>query len=134
MEDYKNECNKERKNSLAFRNAEGFRHRHIDDERRVEKLNCEHENYELKWSGERDMEDYKNECNKERRNSLAFRNAEGFRHRHVDDERRVEKLNCEHDNYELKWSGERDMEDYKNECNKERKNSLAFRNAEGLRR
>merc|ERR1712187_768830 len=80
----------ERKNSLAFRNAEGLRHRNVDDERRAEKLKCEHENYELKWSGERDMEDYKNECKKERKNSLAFRNAEGLRHRNVDDERRSE--------------------------------------------
>merc|ERR1712013_801211 len=130
---YKKECVKERKNSLASRNAEGIRHRKIDDDLREDKLKCEHESYELKWAGDNDVVKYKKECEKERKNSLAFRNAEGIRHRKFDDDLRVEKLKCEHESYELKWVGDNDVVKYKKECEKERKNSLAFRNVEGIR-
>merc|ERR1712037_1026821 len=115
MGDYKRECNKERKNSLILRNAEGLFHRQLEDEKHAEIPKCEHENYELKWAGERDVDDYKRECNKERKNSLILRNAEGLFHRQLEDEKHAEILKCEHENYELKWAGERDVDDYKRE-------------------
>ena len=43
---------------------------------------CEqHNNYELKWDGERDNEENKNKCEEQRRESFDFRNAEGVRQR-----------------------------------------------------
>merc|ERR1711934_886166 len=113
VKNYRKECIKERKNSLEFRNAERLRHCQIDNEIRLEKIKSEHDNYELKWAGEEDVENYKKECIKERKTSLEFRNAERLRHCQIDNERRLEKIKSEHDNYELKWAGEEDVKNYR---------------------
>merc|ERR1711881_201384 len=102
-------------------------------ERKAEKIRSEHVSYELKWAGERDVDDYKNECEKKKRDSLSNRNKKGFRIRQDNDERKAEKIRSEHVSYELKWAGERDVDDYKNECEKKKRDSLSNRNKEGFR-
>ena len=132
-EDYKKQLAEQRRQSLAFRNAEGRMIRHLEAKTKHEDHHDEHESYELKWAGERDAEDYKMHLAEEERDDLAFRNAEGRRIR--DDEIELKhKAQCsEHESYELKWAGERDAEDYANALAEEEREDLAFRNAEGKR-
>ena len=92
----------------------------------------EHESYELKWAGERDADDYEKQMAQERRESLAFRNAEGRRIRDVEQTMKADDWTSEHESYELKWAGERDADDYKKQMAAERRDSLAFRNAKSL--
>eukprot|EP00568_Trieres_chinensis_P004368 CAMPEP_0183302962 /NCGR_PEP_ID=MMETSP0160_2-20130417/8574_1 /TAXON_ID=2839 ORGANISM="Odontella Sinensis, Strain Grunow 1884" /NCGR_SAMPLE_ID=MMETSP0160_2 /ASSEMBLY_ACC=CAM_ASM_000250 /LENGTH=79 /DNA_ID=CAMNT_0025465805 /DNA_START=3 /DNA_END=239 /DNA_ORIENTATION=+ len=73
----------ERRDSYAFRNAEGKIHRDIQAEMDADKLHKEHDSYELKWAGERDADEYKKKMAEERRDSYAFRNAEGKIHRDI---------------------------------------------------
>jgi len=132
-EDYKKQMAQERRDSLAFRNADGKRIRDLEGQMKAGEHHDEHESYELKWDGERDAEDYKKQMDKERRDSLAYRNAEGQRIRDVEGLMKTDEYQNEHESYELKWAGERDAEDYKKQMDKERRDSLAYRNAEGQR-
>ena len=93
----------------------------------------EHESYELKWAGERDAEDYKKQVAQEEREDLAFRNEEARNHDAV-----MKELVClakeqEHESYMLKWAGENDAKAYLAQEEEFRRQSLAFRNAEGRR-
>eukprot|EP00579_Thalassiosira_antarctica_P014085 CAMPEP_0201944928 /NCGR_PEP_ID=MMETSP0903-20130614/53644_1 /ASSEMBLY_ACC=CAM_ASM_000552 /TAXON_ID=420261 /ORGANISM="Thalassiosira antarctica, Strain CCMP982" /LENGTH=864 /DNA_ID=CAMNT_0048487985 /DNA_START=96 /DNA_END=2691 /DNA_ORIENTATION=- len=132
-DDYKKQMNEERRDSLAFRNAEGGRIRDLESQMKAGAQRDEHGSYELKWAGERDADDYKKQMNKERRDSLASRNAEGKRIRNLEGQMKADEHHNEHESYELKWAGERDADDYKKQMNEERRDSLAFRNAEGGR-
>ena len=132
-DDYKRQMAKERRESLAFRNAESKRIRDLEGQIKVNKHHTDHESYELKWEAERDTVDYKKQTEKERRDSLAFRNAEGKRIRDFWSQKKANDQHGEHESYELKWAGERDADGYKMEMSKERRDSLAFRNAEGKR-
>lgn len=132
-EEYKKQCMRERRESFAFRNAEGRRQRMEEEERKALELISEHERLEHKWAGEKDAEDYLNKCRMERRESYAFRNAEGFRQRQEEEERKAKVMMKEHERLELKWQGERDAEEYLKKCDRERRDSFAFRNAEGRR-
>lgn len=133
-EEYKKKCEQERRDSYAFRNAEGRRQRNEQAERKALEQIAESKRLEHKWAGERDAEDYKKQCAQERRESYAFRNAEGRRQRLEEEERNeVEKVK-EHESYEHKWAGERDAEEYKKKCEQERRESFAFRGRECVRR
>lgn len=132
-EEYKLRCMRERRESFAFRNAEGRRQRMEEEERRALELVAEHKRYELKWAAEKDAEEYLNKCQMERRESFAFRNAYGRRQRMEEQERRAKEKMEEHMRLELKWEGERDAEEYRKQCERERRESFAFRNAEGRR-
>lgn len=65
-----------RRQSLAYRNAEGRRIREEAEQRRAEELHDESQSIQLKLAGERDADDYRRQLAEERRQSLAFRNAE----------------------------------------------------------
>ncbi len=132
-EEYKKQLAKERRESLELRNAEGRRIRDYELEVKRNVQNEEHESYELKWAGERDADDYKKQLAKEKRDSLAFRNAEGVRIRDFEAQKKADDFHKEHESYELKWAGERDAEEYKNQLARERRESLALRNAEAAR-
>ena len=130
-EDYKRQMEEERRGSFAFRNAEGKSIRDLEEQMKNDAQQDEHESYELKWAGERDAEDYKRQMEEERRNSFAFRNAEGKRIRDLEGQMKADDLHDEHESYELKWAGEKDAEEYKKQMAEERRDSFAFRNAEG---
>lgn len=127
---YKKQCELERRQSFAFRNAEGKNQRVEEEERNTQDKNLAHERFEHKMAGERDADDYKNQCAKERRESYAFRNAEGRRHRLEVGERMAEEKKVIHECFEHKMNGERDADLYKKQCAEERRVSYAFRNAE----
>lgn len=132
-EEYKIQCMRERRESFAFRNAEGRRQRMEEEERKALETISEHKRYELKWAAEKDAQDYLDKCRMERRESFAFRNAEGVRQRKEEEERKSKEKMEEHERLELKWQGERDAEEYLKKCARERRESYAFRNAEGRR-
>ena len=98
-----------------------------------DKATAKHESYELKWAGERDADDYKKQLAAERRESLAFRNAEAAKHDAVMKELQCLAREKEHESYMLKWAGENDAKQYLLEQQELRRQSLAFRNAEGRR-
>ncbi len=132
-EEYKKKCEQERRESFAFRNAEGRRQRDEQAERETLAKIAESERLEHKWAGDRDAEEYKKQCAQERRESYAFRNAEGRRQRIEEEERREEERVKEHNYYEHKWAGERDAEEYKKKCEQERRESFALRGRECVR-
>ena len=96
-----------RRMSFAFRNGDARRIRELFAQREADRLHQEHESYELKWQGERDADDYKREMAQERRDSLAFRNAEGQRIRDLESQMKSEAQQEMHESYELKWAGDR---------------------------
>ena len=61
----------------------------------------EHESYVLKWAGEDDAKVYLTKLAVERRESLAFRNKEGRRHRLLEEEWRREEIQKAHAEEEL---------------------------------
>jgi hypothetical protein len=132
-EEYLKKCEQERRNSLAFRNAEGGRQRQEEEERKAQQMMAEHERYEHKWGGENDAQEYLEKCDQERRESFAFRNADGRRQRTEEEERAADDKVAEHKRYEHKWAGERDADDYRKRCEKARRESLAFRGHEVVR-
>lgn len=118
-EEYKIQCEDKDRESFALRNAYGLCQRQEEEQRKAEELCAKHESYELKWADDHDVEEYMKQCHKEHKDSFAFHNAEGLRQRQEEEERNAEILNAEHDSYELKWAGERDAEEYKEQCDKE---------------
>ncbi len=129
-EEYLRQCEQDRRESFAFRNAEGKMQRIKHAEKEAEEAQIKHERYELKWAGEKDAEKYLEECKLAKRDSFAYRNAEGRVQRMEQAEREAAKKYAEHESYELKWAGERDADEYKKKCDADRRMSFAFRNAE----
>ncbi|KAL3793603.1 hypothetical protein ACHAWO_001652 [Cyclotella atomus] len=132
-DEYKMQIARERRESLAGRNDEGRRIRGVEFQMKTEEFERQHESFELKWGGERDAEAYRQQLAKERRESLAFRNAEGHRIRNEEQALKTDEWTREHESYELKWAGERDAYSYQQQMAKERRESLAGRNAHGHR-
>ena len=85
----------------------------------------------MKWAGENDTEEYKKKCEEQRRESFAFRNAEGVRHRAVMEELKILNREKETESFLLKWAGENDMKQYLDNEAQLRRDSFAFRNKEG---
>lgn len=130
-EEYKSRCEQDRRESFAFRNQEGKKHRELEERMRSERASADHESYELKWAAERDTEEYRRRYEIERRDSFAFRNRQGRKARELEDQLRSEILSAEHESFELKWAAEKDAEEYIRRCEQERRESFAFRNLEG---
>lgn len=133
VEEYKKRCAQERRESYAFRNAEGLRQRQEEQERKAEEAFRVHERLEHKWAGEDDAKEYLKLCEQRRRDSFAFRNLEGRRQRVEEAERKADERAIEHERLELKWAGEDDAKKYLEQCARERRDSFAFRNAEAKR-
>jgi len=130
---YKSRLESERRESLARR---GLAHRDQREGERLrvdEELAAEHEGFELDWSAERDARAYRQQLEKERRESLAFRNSEGLRQRKEEAERASDELADRQRGFELKLAGEKDADEYLKKMEKERRDSLHFRNQEGKR-
>jgi len=130
---YRRQCEQERRESFAFRNALGRRQRQEDEERKFQEKKFAHERFELKLAGERDADEYKKKCKEERRVSFEFRNAEGRHQRQEESERLDMEKDAAHERFKLKMAGESDADEYKKQCAKERRDSFAFRNVEGRR-
>ena len=132
-EDYKRQMAEERRDSLAFRNEEGRRIRDLESDMKTEEQHAQHESYELKWAGERDAEDYKRQMAEEQREELRFRNNEASRREAVMQELGILAQEREHESFILKWAAEDDVKEYISQQEEIRRQSFAFRNAEGRR-
>lgn len=132
-DEYRDKMAEERRQSFAFRNAEGSRQRAQTGQERSEAQQAEHESYELNWAGERDADAYERQMEAERRESLAGRNLEGRGHREFEGQQHSDLVQSEHASYELKWAGEKDADNYHRQMEQERRESLAGRNMEGRR-
>ena len=59
----------------------------------------------MKWDGERDTEEYKNQREEQRRESFDSRNAEGVSQRLAKEDKDANDLYEKHDRYELRGDG-----------------------------
>jgi hypothetical protein len=133
VDNYRDKMAEERRNSFAFRNREASKQRTEISNMQSEEQQAEHESYELKNLGEKDVENYRLEMDKQRRESLAGRNKEGWRQREFEGQQQSEAQKLDHESYELKWAGEQDADAYEKKMEEERRESFAFRNREGRR-
>jgi hypothetical protein len=132
-EEYKKKCEQERRESFAFRNAVGRHQRQEEEERSAAERLAEHQSLEHKWAGERDAEEYKKKCEKERRESLAFRWREHSYHLDVMKELTSIMKEKESESLVLQWAAQDDVKQYLKDQDEERRKSFAWRNQEGKR-
>ena len=122
-----------RRQSLAFRNLEGRRHRELDEEERVNEIIRRAENEELNAACKRDIQQYKDACAARDRASLMLRGKEHFRKRLESENERQRKSHENHESHLLETEAWRDVNDYVKECKGRRRLSLAFRAKEKRR-
>ena len=127
---YQQHLQEGRRKSLAVRNLQGKQSRDEEQHRQMETQALEHDSYELKFAGERDIVSYREKTAKERRDSFAFRNEEGRKQREKWSQRQCMEAEVAHHGYELKWASEQDVEAYKIKLEKVRRESLNHRNQE----
>ena len=129
-DDYRRQMAEERRMSHEFRYQEAFCQREEAEQRRAEEIAAESASIQLQLAGERDADDYRRQMAEERRMSHEFRHQEAFRQREEAEQRRAEEIAAESASIQLQLAGERDADDYRRQMAEERRQSLAFRNAE----
>ena len=92
-EEYKCEFAEERRRSMEFCTVEAKRHAAVFVELNHVAREREAESMRLKLADEEYTKAYKREKEEERIRSLQFRNEEGVRHRHLDEEMRHMEMN-----------------------------------------
>ena len=127
VDNYKKQLQEQRRKSLAARNEQARKQREQAERERAEQLAAEHESHELKWAGESDADRYEREQEENRRKSKAFRNEEARKYRARLAEQEAEMKHADHQRYQLKFEGERDVEAYKREQSELRRRSLEQR-------
>lgn len=130
---YSDKMAEERRNSLAFRNRQGSKQRTDISQMKAEEQQVEHESYELKWAGEQDADAYQRSLELQRRESLANRNKEARKQRKYVEHEHSNTAAAEHESFELKMLGEKDVEKYRRQMEQQRRESIANRNKEGRR-
>ena len=133
VDKYRQKMEEERRLSYAARNQRARQVRQEEMARQSEKAAQEHESFELWCLANGDVDEYKKEMERQRRESLANRNSEAARRRKLESELRSQELAAQHSSFELKWAGERDASEYQKQMDQLRRDSLAFRNKEGGR-
>ena len=126
-------CEEQRRESFAFRNAEGVHQRLEIEENDANDLFDKHDRYELKWEGERDIEEYKKKCKDQSRESFAIRNTEDIHQRQEKEGNDTDDLCEKLDSYELKRADVNDTEEQKKKCEEQRRERFDFRNDEIVR-
>lgn len=127
---YKDQMDKERRESLANRNRRAKEQRDLLEQLRQEAVANEQSSIQLKLQAERDADSYRRKVEEEIRNDFAARNAVAKKQRDLQAQAESEQLQAEHASYELKWAGEKDADAYKRQLEQERRESLANRNKE----
>ena len=133
VEDHLSKELQARRQSLANRNVARRNLKKLEGELQQEILSNQHKSYDLNWDAERDAKKYIQSQEDERRQSLKLRNIEGKRQRDFVNHRHAEKVSEEHESFLLNWAAENDAETYRRNLELARRESLAFRNAEGRR-
>ena len=133
VDEYKKQMEKERRESFQSRNREARRRKMKEKDDMEDSMKAEHESYELKWAGEKDVESFEEKMREERRKSLAARNKESFRHAQVMQELRSLNLEKETESFMLKFAAENDAKAYIKQLAEERRKSLQQRGQEARR-
>lgn len=129
-EQYRRDVERKRRDSFVSRNNMGRKAREVQKQQDDDDLVKAHESYLLKWEGERDAKAYQLLLESERRESLSRRGATSRQQRLCKIQDETAKAAKEHQSYELKWAGERDVKDYEEYVKQQRRESLAMRNKE----
>jgi hypothetical protein len=129
-EAYRRDLENARRESLASRNKEGQRQRHFAQQEHITMIHQQHASYELKWAGDKDAETYQRRMEAERRESFAQRNLEARRIRHVTQQNAAVALKQEQASFELERAAAKDVEEYLQQQEKSKRESLQFRNRE----
>ena len=125
---YKRQMKEEKRKSMEGRNAAASRAAQWAEEARTQKIEEEHQSYELAWVGQDDAASYKRQMKEEERQDYENRNREGFEQKKMLEEQRMDQLHNEHESYELKWAGQDDAAAYHRHLKEERRKSFAARN------
>jgi hypothetical protein len=100
---------------------------------RLNDLQKQHEDEELRAAAHKDMEEYRKSCEERDRLSLQFRQKEARRKR-LEEQNEADKLQQqEHHSFELNTEDRKNVEEYVKECKQRRRMSLACRAKEKKR-
>ncbi|CAB9515153.1 expressed unknown protein [Seminavis robusta] len=113
VDGYRREQAEQRRQSLASRNAEAKEQRVKAEQTSYEEKRAEHESYDLKREADRDVDNCKKLQLEQRRDSLAFRNEEGRKHRQLLSEQQGREKASEHKSFQLKFAADKDVEAFK---------------------
>ena len=127
-DEYRRKLAEQRRQSIAFRNAQAREQRQRETEEQSSQKEAEHKSFELKHASESDVVEYKKQLAEQRRASLAFRNKEGRLHREIIAKQKEGELTSEQQSYNLKFEAEKDSEAYAREQERLRRKSLEQRN------
>jgi hypothetical protein len=122
-----------RRKSFQFRAGDATRIQKMRSKWQVEKVQADHENFELRRVAAKDVEEYKESMAAARRQSIKSRNATAKRIRETENNQRETDMKLEHESLELKWQGDKDTEEYRKRMQEERRKSLSNRNKESSR-
>eukprot|EP00980_Cylindrotheca_fusiformis_P017945 scaffold5703_cov132-Cylindrotheca_fusiformis.AAC.4 len=129
-EAYKKKMEDERRKSLAGRNQEAKRHRMVMQELESLAQEKEAESFMLRWAGENDAKEYLIKMAEERRKSLQHRGFESKRIREFEEEQHAQEVQKAIAGGLLKSDCQKDVENYKKECEERRRKSLQYRGKE----
>jgi hypothetical protein len=129
----KEERDKRRRDSTQARAK--LRQNHREGEERLRAIQMEQDLavIEERHEGYNASRHFQKSVAEARRKSFAFRSGDARRIRELYNRMQEVERQREHASFELKLAGERDAEAYKRKLEEDRRNSLAFRNKEGLR-
>ena len=132
-EEYKKKLLTERRDDYAFQNREArlMRMKAAVQARRARE--DEHESFELNRAAAKDVEEYQKQEEQKKRESLAFRNNEKFRHAQIMEEIRSLAHQEQTESLVLKWAGQDDGKAYLARLKEERRKSLEKRGREAKR-
>ena len=128
---YKRERANSSRKSFLFRAGDARRIRELHNEMESQRKKEQHESFELMLNAARDADEYRSTLAEQRRQSLAFRNAEAAEQRKKEEDEMSKQKQAEQESYELKRAAESDVDKYKRQQEQERRASLEFRNREG---
>eukprot|EP00934_Nitzschia_sp_Nitz4_P001106 Nitzschia sp. Nitz4//scaffold76_size158648//55285//57377//NITZ4_002541-RA/size158648-processed-gene-0.236-mRNA-1//1//CDS//3329557830//1106//frame0 len=123
----------DRRKSYEFRGGDARRIKELRAEWQNKKLQEQQQSYELTRAADRDVDKYKQQVARDRRESIKGRNAEARKQRMEQQNEENTAANMEHASYELKWAGERDARKYERQLEEERRKSTQGRNRERAR-
>jgi hypothetical protein len=127
---YREKMNEERRKSLAGRNKESARHGEVIKELRNIFKEKEAESYVLQWAGDNDAKAYLAKVAEERRQSLHMRGQEHRRQRQYDAEQNQQEVMKALADGTLQSECQKDVENYKKQCDERDRKSLQFRGKE----
>lgn len=117
----------QRRQSLQLRAKDARKIRQYEEEEHSKAIENALIEGALQSDCQKDVEKYKAECADRRRKSFQFRGKQGRLQRLEEEERRLEQIKKDQDNYVIERLAQKDVEEYYKDCKKSRRKSLALR-------